>query len=503
MSFRKKKIMYTALLLCGSLFMGACAKGTAFIAESSESGTVDISSSSETETEDMDKDAGNETTSYGDKTEIKQISASLKNKVYQYRNITKSDITVYGVLQDGSETEINDFSIDGTLPKNLNGSADITVKTGNNETSLTVEPVRLKEIQAEMSKPVYTGSSFDADNVSVTAVYEDGQSFPVKDATFDYEGVISGEMDIQGASETYGDFTLHVSPASASEDNAMVEVTDEELAAAESQEAEAVSKIEPDTSFSAGKLVVNSVKMTLPDGTEQTLSGDALNITTDLSKPLPSGNNLISFKYNDNEYSFPVYVTPDDNKVPDTDVSNVGPYTPHSYVSTDGTYLGMEVLDIKNASDLTVDLFLERCKGVTDFAREHGYRYGSSNSSPCCTDGLISCDRLVSAALASVGMTDQPQGGLGVGALDGWLNAHGFIRSTDFADMKRGSIMIVWHHDDTGGPGHAYVCASDPDASHNADRYDCGSNGYIQSVQPIRHPGYWYRTDRVIIYNIP
>ena len=151
---------------------------------------------------------------------------------------------------------------------------------------------------------------------------------------------------------------------------------------------------------------------------------------------------------------------------------------------------------------ITVDQFLASCQNVVDYARTHGYRYGSSSAFDPTTDGIISCDRLVAKALYDLGYTDQPRGGIVCSNADHYLSAWGFQRSTSMADAKRGSIMLV-KHNGKDHTSHVFVCASDFDASMHCDRYDCGSNGFIQRQQPIPNLGFWYRTDDVIVYNIP
>lgn len=152
---------------------------------------------------------------------------------------------------------------------------------------------------------------------------------------------------------------------------------------------------------------------------------------------------------------------------------------------------------------ITVEQFLSSCQNVVDTARTNGYVYGSSSSAVPTADGIISCDRLIAKALWDLGYTDQPAGGETCSTLDAYLSAHGFERSTSLADAKRGSIMLVTHVGEVGVT-HAFVFASDFDMNTmRGDRYDCGSDVNIQSVQPLRGKGFWYRTDSVIVYNIP
>ena len=143
--------------------------------------------------------------------------------------------------------------------------------------------------------------------------------------------------------------------------------------------------------------------------------------------------------------------------------------------------------------------FLKECKKVCDEARKGKYKYGDSHAIPPTTDKVISCDRMVAKALWNMGYTDQPRGGITCGNADGYLKKWGLKRSTKLSDAKRGSIMLVTHKGETGVT-HMFVFASDF-VDGKGDRYDCGSQENINKVQPIKGVGFWYRTDKVIVYN--
>lgn len=167
------------------------------------------------------------------------------------------------------------------------------------------------------------------------------------------------------------------------------------------------------------------------------------------------------------------------------------------------TYLYyMEHRRSENSFPITVEEFLASCKNVTDMARQNGYRYGNSTAANPTTDGIISCDRLVAKALYDLGYTDQPSGGITCGNADDYLSEWGFERSTSLADARRGSILLVKHY---GVPytDHMFVAASDLGQDWSCDRYDCGSQVYIGTEQPISNVSFWYQTDNVIVYNIP
>jgi len=157
----------------------------------------------------------------------------------------------------------------------------------------------------------------------------------------------------------------------------------------------------------------------------------------------------------------------------------------------------------ENSFPITVEEFLSSCRNVTETARLYGYVYGSSTASNPTTDGKISCDRLIAKALYDLGFTDQPAGGITCGDADAYLSGWGFERSTSMSAIRRGSILLV-KHTWSSYTDHMFVAASDFDfANMRCDRYDCGSNGFIQSVQPIPGVGFSYKTDDIIVYNIP
>ena len=162
----------------------------------------------------------------------------------------------------------------------------------------------------------------------------------------------------------------------------------------------------------------------------------------------------------------------------------------------------------KTADQLTVSGFLKEVAAVQEYARTHGYEYGHSTAVNPTTDGKIACDRLVSKALYNLGFTDQPKGGITIVNIDHYLSAWGFERSTSLEYAKAGSIMLVWHKTTDPikhpYPSHVFVLASDFNTSTmTADRYDCGSNTFIRSQQPLRGLGFWYRTDPVVVYSVP
>ena len=150
---------------------------------------------------------------------------------------------------------------------------------------------------------------------------------------------------------------------------------------------------------------------------------------------------------------------------------------------------------------LTVTKFLKEAKNVMNTARKNKYKYGDSRALPPCSDGLISCDRLIARTLWNLGYTDQRQGGETCGTLDNYLKQHGFIRSTNEKDIKKGSILLV-KHAGLNYISHAFICVKFNGETFVTDRYDAGSDERIQTQQPLKNVNWGY-TKKVIIYNIP
>lgn len=139
--------------------------------------------------------------------------------------------------------------------------------------------------------------------------------------------------------------------------------------------------------------------------------------------------------------------------------------------------------------------FLNAVKSVQEYARTHNYIYGDSQSTVPTADKKISCDRLVSKALWDMGYTDQPKGGLAFRHdVDAWFKKHGLKKSTKFADIKAGSILVVMNP--SGSSRHMFVVAKK--SGKNYSRYDCGSLEWIRSKQPL--PGLWL-SELIAVYN--
>lgn len=140
--------------------------------------------------------------------------------------------------------------------------------------------------------------------------------------------------------------------------------------------------------------------------------------------------------------------------------------------------------------------FLSAVKATQEYAREHKYIYGDSQSVIPTADKKISCDRLVAKALWDMGYTDQPKGGIAFRIdIDKWFTSHGFKKTTTMSSIKAGSIVVVMNPTKTSR--HMFVVASKNGKAYT--RYDCGSQEWIRSKQPL--PGLHMST-LIAVYNI-
>lgn len=142
---------------------------------------------------------------------------------------------------------------------------------------------------------------------------------------------------------------------------------------------------------------------------------------------------------------------------------------------------------VKYTTDkITPTTFLASVKKVQEMARAKGWIYADSQSNVPCADGKISCDRLVARALWDMGYHDQCKGGIALGRnFEAYLMQHGFKRSTNMADAKAGSVMVVMNPSKSSR--HVFVIASR--SGDRFTRYDCGSTDWIRSKQPLQ--GLW------------
>ena len=152
-------------------------------------------------------------------------------------------------------------------------------------------------------------------------------------------------------------------------------------------------------------------------------------------------------------------------------------------VNREGMALTAPVDSIDRVLNFTASEFLEAVRNVYLMAHNNHFKYGNSTSAVPCSDGYISCDRLVSRAVYDLGLTDQPNGGYNTAGLANYLVRKGFVTFTDFSTTQGGDIIIVYKD---GSPYHTFVVDSYDSSTGMCMKYDFGSQSRIDGNQPFR-----------------
>ncbi len=116
--------------------------------------------------------------------------------------------------------------------------------------------------------------------------------------------------------------------------------------------------------------------------------------------------------------------------------------------------------------------FLKEVSAVYQMAHDNGYVYGDSHGTPPCSDGFISCDRLVARALWNLGLTDQPEGGFIVEQEEDYLMQHGFEKIEKQEELRGGDIVI--QRNEEGHLIHSFVLVFYDPITTECIKYDCG-----------------------------
>lgn len=147
-------------------------------------------------------------------------------------------------------------------------------------------------------------------------------------------------------------------------------------------------------------------------------------------------------------------------------------------------YMGV----VKKTPDFTPDEFVEAVAAVYKMAHNGGYVYSDSQTLPPCADKRISCDRLEARALWNLGFTDQRKGGEVVSTFPAWLEAHGFKKITNKAQLQAGDFVFVddeRHNNTPDWKWHVFTLVSYDPKSGMCRKYDCGNNDRIKGSQPF------------------
>ncbi len=116
--------------------------------------------------------------------------------------------------------------------------------------------------------------------------------------------------------------------------------------------------------------------------------------------------------------------------------------------------------------------FLRQVAATYQMAHDGGYVYGDSHGTPPCSDGYMSCDRLIARTLWDLGCTDQPAGGFVVEREEEYLTGWGFERIDDQSELRGGDIVI--QSDESGRVIHSFVLVFYDPITTECIKYDCG-----------------------------
>lgn len=143
---------------------------------------------------------------------------------------------------------------------------------------------------------------------------------------------------------------------------------------------------------------------------------------------------------------------------------------------------------------LTKDTIFQAAKARADYVRKKKFNYGDARKNPAFNDSekLVSCDRYVQWVLHDLGFQDLPaDSGLFVYSLNpdhdfpSWCTRHGFVRITDIHKVKAGDIIFL-KNPKSGKPDHVFILG-ESQGNGFWQRYDCGSQSRIRSVQPFSY----------------
>ena len=145
---------------------------------------------------------------------------------------------------------------------------------------------------------------------------------------------------------------------------------------------------------------------------------------------------------------------------------------------------------------------LWNAKQNADYARTHGYIYGDASVNPALdkSERVVSCDRFVGWTLYDAGFNRNGQPSTKgytlytTNNLEQLLISLGFTKITNMSSVAGGDVIFVGDSHSLAVPSnykdyprHVFIAAGFHSGS-NYYRYDAGSNGRLQSVQPSIEP---------------
>ena len=135
--------------------------------------------------------------------------------------------------------------------------------------------------------------------------------------------------------------------------------------------------------------------------------------------------------------------------------------------------------------DMNTNQLIASSRAVYEMAHNGHYRYGDSHTLPPCTDGIISCDRLIARALWNLGYTSQPQGGITVINMEQYLLRWGFTKITNINALKAGDVVLFRNNDlRPNAAWHTFILTSFT-SPNLVSKYDMGAQWRIDAQQPF------------------
>lgn len=122
----------------------------------------------------------------------------------------KSKIQAKLHFPDGHTSKLTDFTV-VDAPKVLTKDVTVTIKSNYGEGGCSIEPVKVKELTAVYTQPLYEGDVLQKENIQIQAVMDDGNSIPVTDFSFDNKTSVKIKTDVLIQTD-YGEATLTVEP---------------------------------------------------------------------------------------------------------------------------------------------------------------------------------------------------------------------------------------------------------------------------------------------------
>lgn len=134
---------------------------------------------------------------------------------------------------------------------------------------------------------------------------------------------------------------------------------------------------------------------------------------------------------------------------------------------------------------MTPNLLIDATRAVYEMAHNGKYKYGDSHGVPPCSDGIISCDRLIARALWNLGIQNQPKGGITVINMEAYLLNWGFLKITDINALRAGDIVLFRNASPVPNAGWHTFLLTAYNGPNDIWKYDMGSQERIDSKQPF------------------